>query len=197
MLTGRIMRGFSLIAVGQLVIRLVDLVALIVTARLLFPEDFGIVALGSTTIIVAQSVMHFPVFDALIGRDHISKTDTDAAFTLNLARALLLTLVILIAAQPLAVVYGDPRLAETFYVLCVAVLAPGLLSPGMVQFTRDLNFKPQVLLQILGKVTSILVTVGLALWLRSYWALIIGMVTMPVVITVGSYVFSPDRKSVV
>lgn len=193
MLTEKVFRGSAQITAGQFGIRLLDFLAIIITARLLFPEDFGLVALGSTTLIVLNSVTNFPVLDALIRQSTVDQDDIDTAFTLNAIRGTILALFIIALAQPIANLYDDDRLAPILIVLSSAVLAQGLISPGMTFFIRELDFKPQVFLQIFSKLASVVITILLAIWLKSYWAIIIGIVSIPILTTIGSYFYKPYR----
>lgn len=187
MLTQKVLKGSALLTVGQVSVRLIDFLSIIVTARLLLPEDFGLVALANTTLIVIGSVTNFPVLDALIRKESLDQNDIDTAFTLNLARSALVTLTILAAAHPIANIYSDERLVSILFVLSIAVFSQGLISPGMTFFVRDLDFKPQVILLLASKFTSVFLTIALAFYIRSYWAIIIGLVSVPLLTTIGSY----------
>lgn len=193
MLTEKVIRGSRLVIGGQLGIRLLDFLAVIITARYIFPEDFGLVALGSTTLIVLNSVTNFPVFDALIRQSAVDQEDIDTAFTLNAIRGTILAFLIIALAQPIAQLYNDDRLIPIVFVLSSAVLAQGFISPGMTFFIRKLNFKPQIVLQIFSKIASVMIMIILAIWLGSYWAIIIGIISIPIVTTVGSYYYKPYR----
>lgn len=191
MLNAKVLKGSLLTTSGQLGIRLLDFLAVIVTARLLFPEDFGLVALGSTILMVFNSITNFPVLDALVRQKTVDRNDLDTAFTLNAIRGGILALFIMALAQPIANLYADERLVLILVILSSAVIAQGLISPGMAHFLRDLNFKFHIFLEVFSKLASVVLTILLAVWLRSYWAIIIGIVAIPILTAVGSYFYAP------
>ena len=188
MLRQKVLKGSALLTLGQVSVRFIDFLSIIVTARLLLPEDFGLVALANTTLIVIGSVTTFPVLDALVRKDSLDRDDINTAFTLNVARSALVTLMILIAAYPIANIYGDERLVGIVFVLSISVLVQGLISPGMTLSVRVLDFKPQVILLLFSKFTSVLITISLAFYIKSYWAIIIGLTSVSISSSIGSYI---------
>ena len=188
MLRQKVLKGSALLTLGQVSVRFIDFLSIIVTARLLLPEDFGLVALANTTLIVIGSVTTFPVLDALVRKDALDRDDINTAFTLNVARSALVTLMILIAAYPIANIYGNEKLVSIIFVLSISVFAQGLISPGMTLSVRDLDFKPQVILLLFSKFTSVLITISLAFYIKSYWAIIIGLTSVSISSSIGSYI---------
>lgn len=191
MRTHKVIKGSAILAGAQFIARSFDLVAMIVIARLLTPEDFGLVALASSVMLVVNSATDLPVVDSLVQRRDLKPGDLDTGFTLGLIRGVTVAIVLFILATPISIFFEDHRLSEIIYVLSLVPIAAGLASPKMVHFQRKLNFSPAAIAQLVGKLLA-LISALLVAWLSgSYWALIFGLVLGPVTAAVLSYVFAP------
>jgi O-antigen/teichoic acid export membrane protein len=77
--------------------------------------------------------------------------------------------------------------------LAIGVLASGFDNIGIVALRKELEFQREFWFRITKKVITIMVTLSCALALRSYWALVIGMVCSRILGVGLSYVFHPYR----
>jgi O-antigen/teichoic acid export membrane protein len=71
------------------------------------------------------------------------------------------------------------------------MILPGLLNPALVQLQRDLQFRPEFVLQVSEKVAAVAAAVLIALVTESYWALVIGTIVGRVAKLIASYVIRP------
>lgn len=183
----------ALVGAFQLVAKSLDLVSLVVLARLLTPDDFGLVAIAVSVVLIANSVTELPVLDVLVQRQEISDQDIATAFTLTALRGLLVAAVVAAASLPIAWFYSDERL---ILILCVVALAPlfqGLASPTMVNFARRIEYGPSAWSTLIGKGCSLALSLAIAFWTGSYWALIAGLVAMQAATTACTHVLAPWR----
>jgi lipopolysaccharide exporter len=129
----------------------------------------------------------------LIQRQNPTREHYDTAFTLSLGFALFCGGTIA-ALSPLAAdFYSEPRLVPIMLVLGAAWAIQGLENIGIVNFRRDMDFGREFRFTIARRLLGFVVTVVLAFTLRSYWALIAGIVTTRVSSVVLSYVMEPYR----
>src|SRR2546430_16460442 len=82
--------GASILIVSRLATRCIDLAALFILGRLLSPADFGIVAIAMSVVMIVEAVMELPVGFALVAFPARTKAHYDTAFTLQLAKGILL-----------------------------------------------------------------------------------------------------------
>jgi lipopolysaccharide exporter len=102
--------------------------------------------------------------------------------------------VVLAVAAPLANLYfHEPRVGALVRFLAVGMAIGGFTNIGVVAFRKDLDFHLEFKFSIYKKVLSFAVTLGLALLLRSYWALATGMVVSQVLGVLLSYAMHPYR----
>ena len=144
-------------------------------ARLLVPADFGLVAMALTFEGAIQAFSTFPVYDALLRRPGDSTGLYDAAFTLQLGRALLNGIVVAAGAPLAAAWFGEPRLLHLLYALAVMTVVSGLDNIGLVDFQRQMRFDVQFKLQVLPSILTVIATIAVAAMTHSYWTLLIGL----------------------
>jgi O-antigen/teichoic acid export membrane protein len=91
---------------------LVQLVVLVVLARLLSPRDFGLAGLAASVIGLAGLAAQFGLGVALIQRPELTERDIRAGFTLSLASGLAMFALIATAAPLVAVIFRNPPLTN-------------------------------------------------------------------------------------
>jgi O-antigen/teichoic acid export membrane protein len=188
--------GATIMIASRLGARCIDLLALAVLGRLLSPADFGLIAIAMSVMMIVEAITELPVGLALVAFPERTEAHFDTAFTLQLMRALALASVLIIAAWPLSQVYGDDRLIGLISALSIAPASRGLVSPRMTEYAMDLDFRPNFVMEILGKLVSLAVSVGLAWSTRSYWSLALGTIAAPLTMAVISFLYAPFRPAI-
>lgn len=173
--------------------RVLGLLSTLVLARVLVPADFGLVAMATAYAASIEAVSQIGVLDALIRDGRTNRDLYDTAFTLNATRGLLTAAAIVLTAPVVASFFGEPRLAPVLLPLAMNFAAQGFENVGAVEFRRELAFGRQFQLLLLPRVLQVAVTVAFALTLRSYWALVWGLVTGRLATLLASYVLHPYR----
>ena len=192
--TGRALaRGAAWMISFRMLDRVVGLVSTLVLARVLTPADFGLVAMATALIAFVELFGSLGLDTALIQRPGATREHFDSAWTMNVAIGALVALALLLCAWPLARFYDDPRLITLVAFLALGPLVQGCENIGVVAFRKELNFDREFRFLLSKRVLSFAITVSLALWLRSYWALAIGMVCGRLTGVGISYALHPFR----
>ncbi|KPF41896.1 lipopolysaccharide biosynthesis protein [Rhizobium sp. AAP43] len=178
---------------GKLVARLIDFASLLCLARLLTPEDFGLVAIAVSILVIVETVLELPLTQALLRHEELTNDLIDTAFTLSLIRGGVMALLLVALAWPVGHFYDDPRLVPLIAVLAVAPAMRSVVSPRLVIFMRDFDFKREFVMDLAVKFASLIAAVGVAFATGSYWGLAIGAITGPILGGILSYVFAPMR----
>lgn len=176
---------------GRLLSRVIDLLALIVLARLLTPADFGLIGIAMSLIFIVEAIMELPVSQVLLVERDITRPMMDTAFTLSLLRGIVLAIVIGAIAWPFTIAYGDMRLLPLVLALSIAPAVRGISNPRLALYCRDLDFRRTVATEIFGKLGSLAASTAVALATGSYWALAIGTIASPVIAAGLSFVLAP------
>lgn len=187
--------GATILIVLRLVTRGIDLGALIILGRLLSPKDFGVVAIAMSVISIVEAIMELPISIALTTLPTRTKCHYDTAFTLQFLRGLALSLTLLILAWPLSQVYHDGRLIGLICALGLAPASRGLSSPRIVEYSMNFEYVPTFVIEVLGKLVALILSVICAWLTRSYWSLAINTIATPVTMLVVSYLYAPYLPS--
>lgn len=181
-------------AVTEIVAKLISPITSMVLARLLTPDAFGVVATITMIVSFAEIFTDAGFQKYLIQhefKDNIDRVQTsNVAFWSNLALSLFLWLVIGIFSEPLARVVGNPGLGNVITIACVSIPLAAFSSIQMALYKRDFDFKTLFKARIAGILVPLVVTIPIALWLRSYWALVIGTIATNLVNAVVLTVYS-------
>lgn len=173
--------------------RLIGLVSTLVLARLLVPADFGVIAMASLVIALADVFFDLGVYVTLIQRQDPSQDHFNTAWTLGLIQAAVAATVLFIAAPYAAIYFREPRVEDVIKVLGLSLLATGCENVGVVNFQKEMRFGSDFLFMFSKRFSGFIVTLGAAWMMRSYWALIIGTVAGRLVGVACSYWMHPMR----
>ena len=180
--------GISSVAVISL-----TLVRSIVLARLLVPEVFGLMGICMVVIRGAE-VFSKPGFAAALIQSQDSFQDSkDTAFTLLILRGLALAVICIFSAPLVAVYYECESLDILLKVLAISFIFKGFKNINTVKFAKGLDFKRLSYLDQSMAVLNTVITITLAYFLRSIWALVIGYVSAAFVGTLMSFVIIRGR----
>lgn len=167
-------------AITEVMAKLVAPISSMVLARLLTPEAFGVVATLNMIIAFAEVFTDAGFQRYLIQHEFKNETEkdqaTNVAFWSNLILSFVLWGVIAIFNAPLAELVGNPGLGHVLVVACCAIPLSAFSSIQMALFKRDLDFKTLFWRRLAMIMVPLFVTIPLAFWLRSYWALVIGTI---------------------
>jgi O-antigen/teichoic acid export membrane protein len=188
---GRLAMGAVWLGGGRVLLNVLSLATTLVLARVLTPVDFGLVALAVTASAIVTAFSELSLSAALIQHPKPTERHYDTAFTLNFLRGLILALVMLALAYPIAAFYKDDRLVGIMAVLAGVAFANGLANPKLVVFSRALSFQQEFLYTVATKAVGSILAIAIALQFKTYWALLAGVVSAQVSGVLISYMLLP------
>ncbi len=158
--------------------RSLGLISTIILARLLVPEDFGLIAMAMSMIAALELMSAFSFDVVLIQKqDSATRDHYNTAWTFNVLFGCLSALVLFLLAKPAALFYAEPRLQTVMYFLATGSLIQGIENIGIIAFRKDMNFNKEFIFQVGKKLAGFMVTVPLAFLLGNYWALVAGILS--------------------
>lgn len=156
--------------------RLIGVISTVVLARLLTPDDFGIVALASIVLGLAAVMLDLGINIAVVQKSGLDRDDLDTAWTIRLIQNGIIAMVLLILAIPAARYYGDYRLQSVLWLLAFAYLIDGFTGMGPVIFQKRQQYAKEVSFYAARRLFGFLMTLLFAFALRNYWALVYGTI---------------------
>ena len=185
--------GAAWLVLFRLTERSIGIVSTLILARLLVPADFGLIAMAMSMLAALELLGAFSFDLALIQNQNAQRHHYDTAWTFGVFFSIFKALALCALAIPVANFYSEPRLELLMYSLAVVTLLEGFVNIGIVAFQKDLELHKEFQLGLIKKLAGFIVTVSLAIWLRSYWALMAGILATRVVGLVLSYRLHPFR----
>ena len=189
-------RGATWIAASRIIISLIGLANTLVLARLLVPDDFGLVAIALSVSAIVTSMTELSLAQAIVQHKKPTDSHYDTAFTLNVLRAACVGVILAIVGVPAATLYDDPRLIGVFFALAVSTLVVGAINPRLAKMSRELVFWQDFATRSADKLVGFLVALAVALIWQSYWALILGIITGQITSLILSYIIQPYRPKI-
>ena len=170
--------------------QLLNLVIGIFLARLLSPEEYGIVGLLAIFTLIAGNLQESGFGVALINVKDIKHNDYNAVFWFNTAMSLLLYLILFLSAPAIAAFFHQPCLTSlSRFIFLGLIFAAVGISPNAV-LVRALKMKEKAIISLSALVISGTVGVVMAFKGFSYWSLATQQVLYNVVICIGRYSFA-------
>ncbi len=177
----------------RLIDRLISLVSTPILARLLAPEDFGLVAMAMLAAGIVTVLLDLGVGTALIQLRSPTTEHYDSAWTLRMIQAAVMGSFVFAFAWPAASYFDEPRLVAVAQVVALSVAISGAENIGLVLLQKNFEFRRELRFFLARRVLSFAITIGLAFWLMNYWAVVIGAVATQIVSVVLSFRMHPFR----
>lgn len=161
--------GFLWVAIEKFGQQILQTLFFIILARLLSPEDFGLVAMIMILFALAQTVVDSGMGQALIRKEKITNQDRSTVFWFNLIISFVLYGFIYIGAPYIAGFYNRPELVDLSRVMGLAIIFFGIAIIQRSEMTQQLEFKKQAYAQIpaiivAGTVSIIMAYNGYGVW---------------------------------
>jgi lipopolysaccharide exporter len=158
------------------VIRGIGFVSTIILARLLTPDDFGVVAMAMVGVAMLEVFTQSGSDLALLRNAEPTREHYNAAWTLEIIQGCVLAVLLFTTAPLVGGHFEDPRVTNVIRLLSLRAVVGGFQNIGVVTFRRELRFGREFQFGIVKKSATFVVTLVAAFVLRSYWAHVIGQV---------------------
>lgn len=185
--------GSLLLVLKSLADKAVGMISTLILARLLMPDDFGIIAIATLVTGFLDSFTTTGFQQYLVVKEKVKSSDLNTAWTINILLKSPVSLLLAIAAPFISGYYDDPRLTSILWLAAFNIQLASIWNPGTVLFTRDQDYLPRVKLILTAKIIAAIFTIACAYIYESYWALIIGQTIGIAIKVVGSYIIHPHR----
>jgi PST family polysaccharide transporter len=186
-------RGGTVTMVSQAISIAIQLTSTVILARLLSPQDYGVIAMVMAVTAFAGVFRDLGLSAAAIQKKDLTRDQQSNLFWLNVAVGALLTAIVS-AASPLVVwFYGEPELLWVTVALSFNFLIGSLGSQHGAMLVRNMQFGRNAIPGISGALVSLGASVILAIKGWSYWSLVWGNLSGALVTTVLMLALSPFR----
>lgn len=145
---------------------------MIVMARMLTPEDYGLVGMLTIFIAISQSLIDSGFSQALIRKQNRTETDNSTVFYFNIAVGVLLYLVLFLCAPLIARFYDQPILVPLTRLVSLSVLINSFVVVQRALLTVNIDFKTQAKASFTAALSAGAVGIGMAYGGFGVWSIV-------------------------
>jgi O-antigen/teichoic acid export membrane protein len=151
----------------------ISFIVSIILARLLLPEEFGLIAMIGVFMGIGAMLMQAGLGSSLIRTDHPTQEDYSTVFFFNLAGSVFMYLLIFLAAPYIAAFYQQEILIEIIRWYGSIFIINAFALVQTTRLTKLLDFKTQLQVSIPATIFSGIVGVSLAYLGYGVWSLVV------------------------
>jgi O-antigen/teichoic acid export membrane protein len=181
--------------------------AAIILARLLAPEDFGLVAIVTVLTSFAPSLIDFGLGDVTAQRSKITQNQITSLFWLSTTIGLAVAVVVAACSPLIATIYRDARLEPIALWTAISFVAWGASNQHLALLRRSMQFGAIARIQLLGTLAGSVIAILTAVSGYGYWALVLRPIATALCVAFGAWhaccwrpgfpVYDPEVKSMV
>jgi len=170
-----------------------SLVCLLVFARLLGADEFGVVAIALAIVQVLMVPVELLFHDALIQRDEVTDAHVDSAYTVSVLLGLGLSGACWLCADGVEALIGEPHLAPVLRWMSLSLVGMGFGSVLIAMQRRKLEFRKLALRSVIGRAGSALIALTMAFLGAGMWSLVAQQVLLYSLATLVLWTLAEER----
>jgi len=200
-LKDRAIQGGALTYLTRLASYAIQLVGTVVLARLLAPEDFGLVSMVTSLNGILLQLRDIGLSDAVIQAKTVNQRQMSTLFWINAVSNSGISLAIVFLAPLIAGFYHEPRLQAITVILSLSFIFYGLSDMHFALLKRSMKFWSISAAQIISGLVSTIAAILLAWQGYGYWALVAKNVVLVLCMVIVGWAVCgwrpglPSRKS--
>ena len=165
-------KGLGWSSLDSLISFLITFLVSLVLARLLTPDDYGLIGLTSIFTTVCNTLINGGMVTALIRKKDATEDDYNTAFIVNMGMSLLLYTVVFFCAPWIADFFNRQELVSLTRVSSLGLVIGALSMVQRTRLTKRIDFKTQTKITLVASITSGVIGISMALMGFGVWALV-------------------------
>jgi len=190
-LSGRSARGGVITIGSQAVTVLMQLTSTVVLARMLTPDDYGVMGMVLSVVALAAIFKDLGLSSAAIQKANLTADHQTNLFWINAVFGLVLSSIVIAVAPAVAWFFERPELIGMTWILSLTFVVAGLGAQHNAMMVRNMHFGRQGLVSIVSIAATFIVSVSLAVLGFGFWSLAWGHVAGAAARTTLVWSFSP------
>jgi len=181
-------KGAGLTISSRVIDYIISVGGTIILARLLTPDDFGLVTMVMTVSLLLRNfgVNGFP--EAIIQEETINHRQVSNLFWIHLGISITLAIVFVISAPAIIWFYNEPRLEPIIYVMSISIIFPCFSTQHTGLLKRNMQFTKFTVNEVASTFVSTVAGIVMALCGFGYWAVVVRRMAIPASSAVGAWV---------
>lgn len=164
-------RGGAMSMIARALVAILQVGSVLFLARLLTPEDYGLVAMVTAITGFPQLLVDLGTRDAIVQRAKITESEVSALFWINLAIGCGFAVVVAACGPLIARFYHEPKLTLITVVSSLTFVLAALMSQHQALLRRAVKFRQLAIIDVVSTLLSIGIVIVMAFRGLGYWAL--------------------------
>lgn len=160
---------------SSVIVAILQIVQLVILARLLEPTVFGLMAITSVVIGFAQAFLDMGISNAIIHKQEVSHTQLSSLYWLNVLSGIVLFLIVSLCAPVVALFYQEAELTNIIILVAMTFLIQPFGQQFIVLWQKELKFNDIAKVDILTKLVALIVSIVFAYYNYGVYALVYGV----------------------
>ena len=171
-LKNKTVKGVGWSAIDNVSQYAVQFIVGIVLARLLSPDDYGLLGLITIVTAICTTLINGGFTTALIRKKDITDDDYNTAFIVNLGMSVLLYVIIYLCSPFIADFFSREELVSLTRVSSLGLIIGALSLVQQARLTKRIDFKSQTKITLIASIVSGIIGIVMALLNFGVWALV-------------------------
>ncbi|KKE79858.1 lipopolysaccharide biosynthesis protein [Bacilli bacterium] len=150
----------------------IQFIIMIILARLLLPEHFGLLGMVMIFVALSQTVVDSGFSQALIREKNVERIDYSTTFIVNIVFSIFIYTLIYFIAPLVSQFYSESQITRILRVIGLVVFFQAISIVPRTILTRNVDFKTQTKVSITASISSGIIAITLALAGYGVWALV-------------------------
>lgn len=172
----------------RFVARGISLVTSVVLSRLLFPDDYGLIALTTVFTNLSEILIDAGFSTALIRKEKVDDDDYNCIFTISCVISAVLYIIFFVAAPFIATYYNEPKLTMILRIMSLVLFIQAFSSTRNAYVNRNMQFKLLMKCSTASSIISGIIGIGLAYLGLGVWALVLQRLLQQLILTIILFV---------
>ena len=173
--------------------QLIGFVISVILARILLPEQFGLIGMIAVFIAIGNALLHSGLTKSLIRGENLDSVDYSTVFYFNLTASILIYLIIYFLAPLIAEFYDEKILTDLVRLYCLTFIISAFSAVQLARLTKEMQFKTQTIIAIPSAIVGGLVGIGMALSGFGVWSLVWSSIAGAMVTAIQLWLYSDWR----
>ena len=175
-LRSKTVKGVAALGVGKGLGRVISFANTILLARILSPEDYGLMAMAMVVCGFIAFFNEIGLGSAIIQRKDISAKQLDGAFSISVIASVVLYSFTYLIAPNVGEFYNNEKIAEMLIVLAISFIVGGVATVSNALISKNMQFKVLAGIELATILIQAALTLILALLDYETWSLVFGFV---------------------
>ncbi len=179
------LRGGALSIIARAVNAVIQVGSVLFLARLLSPEDYGLVSMVTAITGFAPLLVDLGTRDAIVQRSRITRVEISTLFWLTVAVGVVCALAVTASGSFIAKLYDEPRLTSIALVSSLTFVAVALNCQHYALLRRAMKFRELCIIDVTANLLSAAGAISMGFYGLHHWALVLRPITQNLVIAFG------------